>query len=56
MDVAYSVLIGLALAVGPAAMMVCLIGWIGVKWFRHEARCLHKLLDEILDEKDRGRD
>jgi hypothetical protein len=51
MDVAYSVLIGLALAVGPAAMMVCLFGWLGWKWFQHEVRCINKLMDDILEGK-----
>jgi hypothetical protein len=56
MDFVSSVLLGLALAAGPAVVALCMFVWLGVKWFEHEARCLNKLLKEILDEKDSERD
>jgi hypothetical protein len=56
MDVAYTVLLGLALAAGPAVMALCMCAWLGWKWLEHETRCLNKLMDKVLDEKDEARD
>lgn len=56
MELTYSVLLGLALAAGPAVMALCMFVWLGVKWFEYEARRLNKLLEDILDEKDRTPD
>ena len=55
-DLAYSVLLGLALAAVPAVMALCMCAWLCWKWFEHEARVLNKLMDDVLDEKDGGRD
>lgn len=56
MEVVYTVLLGLALAAAPSVMALCMCAWLCWKWLEHETRCLNKLIDEIQDEIDRGRD
>jgi hypothetical protein len=56
MEVVYTVLFGLALAAVPSVMALCMCAWLCWKWLEHESRRLNKLIDEMLDEKDRESD
>ena len=54
MELAYAVMLGIALAAGPSLMMLFLFGWVGWEWFKHELHCINKLMDDIREEKDGG--
>jgi hypothetical protein len=56
MEMTYITLLGLAMAAGPSVMALCMCAWLCWKWFEHETRCLNKLMDEILEERDREGD
>lgn len=56
MDVAYSVLLGIALAAGPAAMMGCVAYWVAREWFASEAKELRRMMDAMHGETERDED